>query len=309
MKTDSDSLVVIIVNWNSYGLVAQTIRSLFDFNSHLKLECFVVDNNSTNTEGKNDVLALIGEKNLVENKVNMGFGRANNQIMHQNQGNDFLILNPDTIQKSDSVSKAWETLKNDKTIGVVGIRHIDHSTGETQDSAFRVVTPWFQILNILRLGKAAYKKIKVDHSKNLDVDWIVGSFMLVRGAVFDDVGGFDPSFFLNNEDIEWCSRIRNKGWRIRYLGDYSMRHIGGGTRHFMSDSTLTFARSHLHYLWKTSAYLPAISYYILMSIVFFGSATRDLFLNIFPNSDRKQIRKKFQRFYDFFLLKSVESCI
>jgi N-acetylglucosaminyl-diphospho-decaprenol L-rhamnosyltransferase len=309
VKNDSDSLVVIIVNWNSYRLVAQTIRSLFEHNSHLRLECFVVDNNSTNTEGKNDVLDLIGGNNLVENKANVGFGNANNQIMQQNQGKDFLILNPDTIQDSDAVSKAWQILKNDKTIGVVGIRHIDHLSGETQDSAFLSVTPWFQVLNILRLGNLIYKKIKVDQSKNLDVDWVVGSFMLVRGAVFDEVGGFDPSFFLNNEDIEWCSRIRNKGWRIRYLGDYSMRHIGGGTRHFMADSTLTFARSHLHYLWKTSAYMPALTYYVLMCWVFFASATRDLFLKIFRNSNQIQVRNKFKRFRDFFLLKSVEACI
>jgi len=63
-----------------------------------------------------------------------------------------------------------------------------------------------------------------EHPEERDVDWVAGAFMLVPRAVFEQTGGFDERLFMYGEDMEWCYRIRDHGWRVRYYPDATIVH-------------------------------------------------------------------------------------
>jgi GT2 family glycosyltransferase len=64
-----------------------------------------------------------------------------------------------------------------------------------------------------------------DYDEERDVDWVAGAFMLMPRRVFEETGGFDERLFMYGEDLEWCYRIRDHGWRIRYYPDAAIKHL------------------------------------------------------------------------------------
>jgi GT2 family glycosyltransferase len=97
-----------------------------------------------------------------------------------------------------------------------------------------------------------------------DVDWVVGSFLLMRRACLDAIGPLDERFFIYDEDIDWCRRARTGGWKIRFWPGASMVHIGASARPFMKDKTFVHFRSHLSYIRKHHSSAPAALYYLVM---------------------------------------------
>jgi N-acetylglucosaminyl-diphospho-decaprenol L-rhamnosyltransferase len=308
-EADKNPLIVVVVNWNSFDLCISTVKTLVENNPSLKMVIKVFDNASQLKNGLENLVDYIGIDNLILSDRNIGFGPANNHVIELYPNHHILVLNPDTLQTSDVVTRTLSYLKENGDVGVVGIKHIEHRTGKTQAAAFKFESPWSQIFNYFGLGKILFNYAYVDQEKDQDVDWVVGSFMLVRSEVIRQTGGFDSEIFLNNEDIEWCSRIRSLGWRIRYFGDYSMRHVGGGTRHFMADSTLTFAKSHLDYLLKIKAFVPAFLYYVITCFFFGCAILRDFFFLGIGKVRRQHVSMKINRFRKFLFLNSVQSGI
>jgi GT2 family glycosyltransferase len=300
---------VVIVNWNSYVLILEAIKTILEFNPLIDFDFIVVDNNSFNRDGLVELKSLKCNLQVIENSVNVGFGVANNQGFKNLNADSILVLNPDTVQIDDSVTRAFNYFMANPNFGLLGIKHIDGRTGGVQPSAFRNISPWFFVLDLVGLGFLNKKGELVDHTLEQDVDWITGSFMLVRKIVIDQTSGFDPGIFLNNEDVEWCHRIKALGWRIRYCPDFSFRHIGGGTRHFMSDSTYSFKMSRLLFIWKSGFPLAAIAYYLVTVWFLFCAIFRDVLYFIFGKSGLSNLKLKTKRFLNFLLLKPITAGI
>jgi len=98
-----------------------------------------------------------------------------------------------------------------------------------------------------------------------DVDWVCGSFLLIRRACLEQVGPLDERFFAYDEDIDWCSRAREAGWKVRFWPGAALIHLGGGVRPFMRDKTFVHFRSRLTYLRKQHSMLSAATYYVAIS--------------------------------------------
>jgi GT2 family glycosyltransferase len=95
-----------------------------------------------------------------------------------------------------------------------------------------------------------------------DVDWVCGSFLLMRRACLDQIGPLDERFFIYDEDIDWCRRAGAAGWKIRFWPGASMVHVGASARPFMKDKTFVHFRSHLSYIRKHHSWVPAGLYYL-----------------------------------------------
>jgi GT2 family glycosyltransferase len=173
---------------------------------------------------------------VVRNPENVGFARANNQAMRLARGRWFLLLNSDAALVDDTVARLVGRVSGEPGLGVAHCR-LTLADGRLQHSTYRFPSLGLAVLENLGLYKllpAARRADALlagywDHDSERDVDWVSGAFMLLPREVFARTGGFSEEYFMYGEDMEWCYRIRQAGWRIRYYPQASVCHQDHGS--------------------------------------------------------------------------------
>jgi len=224
-------LSVIVVNWNTREILRNNLASIQKQLSSVAHETLVVDNASA--DGSADMVAAeFPSVRLIRNAENVGFARANNQAMKLARGQWFLLLNSDTVLTDDSVARLLERVKADPTIGlahcrlVMGDGRLQHTTYRFPGVRLALVED-FGLYKLLSPARRAATLLAGywDQTEERDVDWVAGAFMLLPRAVFEKTGGFTEAYFMYGEDMEWCYRIRDAGWRIRYFPQATVVHL------------------------------------------------------------------------------------
>jgi asparagine synthase (glutamine-hydrolysing) len=222
-------LSVVIVNWNTLQLTREALTSLRDHLGGLQHEVIVVDNDST--DGSQSMIATeFPDVTLIANQENVGFGRANNQGMAVANGRWFLLLNSDAALTDDSVVGLIEKLREQPAIGVAHCRLVSPD-GTMQHTTYRFPSIRLAILDNLGISRLLGAKRREellggywDQSSERDVDSVAGAFMLLRREVYEETRGFDERIFMYGEDIEWCARIHERAWRVRYFPEVTVLH-------------------------------------------------------------------------------------
>lgn len=230
VSSTEPELSVIIVNWNTQKLTRACLRSLAQHLTRISHEVIVVDNASH--DGSQEMIRREFPKvHLIANDENVGFGVANNQAMRVATGKWFLLLNSDTELQDDSVARLFERLRDTSDIGVAHCQ-LRFPDGRLQHTAYRFPSIRLALLEDLGLYKLTPRLTPTallggywSYEEERDVDWVAGAFMLLPRKVFEQTGGFDERLFMYGEDMEWCYRIRDRGWRIRYYPDASVVHV------------------------------------------------------------------------------------
>jgi hypothetical protein len=168
---------------------------------------------------------------IIENKTNVGFGRANNQVLDRVRSRYVLLLNIDAYVEPDALIKAIAYMDISPCCGVLGVRLVG-SDGQLQPSCRYFPTPWNVFLG--RIGAARFftatrmiDDLGWNHSEVRQCDWVPGCFYLVRKAVIDEVGLFDPRYFVYFEEVDHCRAVKKAGWQVVYFPDTSVIHLGG----------------------------------------------------------------------------------
>jgi len=224
-------LSIIIVNWNTREILRNALTSVEKHLGGVVHETIVVDNASA--DGSADMVAsAFPSVRLLRNPENVGFARANNQAMKVARGKWFLLLNSDIVVTDDSVARLWEKVKDDPSIGVAHCRLV-MGDGRLQHTTYRFpgvrlsLIEDFGLYKLLPPARRASTLLAGywDQTEERDVDWVAGAFMLLPRAVFEKTGGFSEAYFMYGEDMEWCYRIRDAGWRIRYFPQATIVHL------------------------------------------------------------------------------------
>jgi hypothetical protein len=216
-------LSIIIVNWNTSGLLIQCLTSIYRNGSRYVFEVIVVDNGSDD-DSVSLVVQTFPMVILLRNDRNLGFARANNQGLSAGRGRYFMLLNSDTIVLPGAVDTLIDAADCHPEIGVVGPRLLNMD-GTVQKS-------WASFPSFVSelVGKNFRFRRPVAGVPNaFDVDWIMGACMLVRSSTVAEVGKLDDEFFFYSEEIDWCFRIKKKNWRVWYLDNAEINHLGGGS--------------------------------------------------------------------------------
>ena len=217
---------VIIVNHNAAPYVRAAIASLPAATRH-SFETLVMDNSAAPTD---DCGADIYR--TVENR---GFGAACNEGAALASGELLLFLNPDSQLQPGALDAACRMLEETEKAGLVGIRTL-LPDGRFEPGCLRgFPTPGRAAAYYLGLEKlfpksrlcGGYHMTWLDRTQNQEVDCVSGSFMLLRRALFEELGGFDEDFFMYGEDVDLCHRIALDGWEIVYLPDAVITHLKG----------------------------------------------------------------------------------
>jgi N-acetylglucosaminyl-diphospho-decaprenol L-rhamnosyltransferase len=208
----------------------EALDCLFASSGDVELEVFVVDNASKDNSSQ-IIKQAYPQVVLIENKINVGFGRANNQILHVFKGEYLLLLNTDAFVQADTLSKTTQYMQAQPRCGVLGVKLLGHD-GELQPSCRYFPTP-FNIF-AARLGLNRFLScIKLVDDTNWDsnrtqaCDWVPGCYYLVRRQVVEQVGLFDPLYFLYCEEVDHCYATKKASWEVTYFADTYVIHIGG----------------------------------------------------------------------------------
>ncbi len=223
-------LSIIIVTYNSRAPVERCLASLERHPASGLAETIVVDNASSDGTAET-VRGRFPGVRVVANAENRGYSRGVNQGIHSSTGRLILILNPDIVVGEGSIDRLASFMAEHPDAGIAGAKLV-YPDGTLQYSARAFYTPSALLFRRTVLGrmfpraKPLRDHLLMDdgHAVSREVDWIIGACMLVRRAALEQVGAMDERFFLYFEDLDWCYRMKQRGWKVCYVPDSVMVH-------------------------------------------------------------------------------------
>lgn len=236
-------LTVIIVSYNAGHLLGECLKSVKNASQKLKVETYVVDNNSSDGSA-----AMVKREfpwvNLIANASNNGFSKANNQAIKLAAGKYLLILNPDTKVKSDTFTKMISFMDKNPQVGVATCR-LEFPNGNIDlDCRRHFPTPWRSFCHFSGLSKL-FKGSKIFDQYNYgylpdniehEIDACVGAFMFIPKKAIAIVGLLDEDFFFYGEDLDWCWRFKEAGYKLVYTPITKVIHYKGVSSGIKKDS-------------------------------------------------------------------------
>lgn len=224
MGTIDIKLSVIIVNYNGISFLEECFNSLENNLIGISYEIIVVDNDSQD-ESCNFIKNHFPKVKLIESNQNLGFGKANNLGVQNAIGETILLLNNDTILL-DNLLPAIETLYSKPEIGIVAINMLD-ANKNFLSAVGRFPSP-FKLIKISFLNdNRKVFKTGIFNEVLYEVDWVSGSFMLLKKADFEAVNGFDSDYFMYIEDVDLCKKLEKIGKKCVFRADLNYIHFVG----------------------------------------------------------------------------------
>ena len=224
-------LTTVIVSYNTRALLDPCLGALAKACEGLgRCDTILVDNASRDGSAEH-VEQHHPDVRLIRSGGNIGFGRANNLALPFFDAPYMLLLNTDAFVAEDSVKKALRFMESHPDCGIVGVR-LTGRDGEVQPSCRYFPTPLNVFLTRTGLARRFPGVRLVDGPDWAPVDakecdWVPGCFYLIRKQVIDQVGLFDPRYFLYYEEVDHCLQTQRAGWKVMFTPDTSVVHLGG----------------------------------------------------------------------------------
>ena len=229
-------LDIIIVNYNSTDYLLQCLRSVYDSLQEIPAKVIVQDNASK--DGVDRVKAEFPQVILSKNRYNIGFSKAINNALKENDSPYIVLLNPDGYVMDGFFDLILYHMEEDPSVGIVGPKILNHD-GSIQGSARSFPTPLTALFGRSSLlsrflpnnpfTRANILTTRSDGKTPMEVDWVSGACLVARKKAIEDVGLMDERFFMYWEDADWCRRMWKKGWKVVYVPQASVVHYVGAS--------------------------------------------------------------------------------
>jgi GT2 family glycosyltransferase len=229
-------LEVVIVSHGAEALLRRCLRSLEEHPiAGGEMRVTVVDSGSP--DGTPDMVEAEFPRVRLLRRGNIGFSAANNLVLRQSHAAAVLLLNPDTEVYAGTLDAALARLRSEPRIGMVGVKLVTES-GELDHACKRSFpTPLGALAHFTGIGRGAdaggtlgqYRATHLDDDEPGEVDAVNGAFMLCRAEAVREVGLLDEGYWLYMEDLDWCHRFWDAGWKIFYEPAGVALHVKGGS--------------------------------------------------------------------------------
>ncbi len=249
------ALSIILVNYNGAQFLDSCLDSIEQFSDFSKHEVVIIDNLSTDNSLE-IIKAKLPSCKLICSQANLGFSKANNLAVKHSNGEHLLFLNTDTILIENTPQLLSDYLTVSQDVGAVSPR-ITFRDGSYQLSCGKLPNLAIEFIDKIRYGLdrkwhhifgSLYDK---QYSTVQEMGWLTGACLMMRRDVFEQIGGFDESFFMYFEDKDICKRVDEAGWKVVYYPKASLIHLLGGSSSGVQKSANTYYRdSQLYYYQK-----------------------------------------------------------
>ena len=265
-------LSIIILSYNTKDITLRALDKLklaMDYCQKKlgnRIEVMVLDNASDDGSAQ-AIKAEFPWVKVSTSYINLGFSKGNNKMMKKAKTPYTLLLNSDVYVDEDSLYKAYAYFRVNLNCDVLGAR-LNYADGRLQASAGNLPNPlnlitWIFSFTFLPLSNIIippfHPKGKRFFSKAHQVGWVMGAFLMLKKEVFKKTGGFDENLFMHMEEVEWCKRIKEAGFKIWYVPPVEAVHLHGASTSFdLSSSFLNELKGIKYYLneYYKSFYFP-----------------------------------------------------
>lgn len=216
-------------------MLLDALASIYDAPPAFPFEVIVVDNASADGSAQ-AVAEHFPQVVLRANTDNAGYALGNNQAIEASRGEFVLLLNPDVILPPGGLERAVAFMRQRPDAGALGVRQV-HPDGSLQRSVRGFPTPLAIVWELLGLSRVfanspffgAYRMTWLTYDKVAEVDQPMGTFLLLRRKVLEQIGPLDLAFPIFFNEVDWCLRCKRAGWKIYFTPDVEIVHYGGAS--------------------------------------------------------------------------------
>lgn len=227
-------LSIVIVSYNTKNFLKNCLESIKETAKNFSYEIIVVDNASK--DGSSEMVTKnFKDVILISNKENFGFSKANNIGVKKTSGRYVLFLNSDTVIYGNVLKKMIDFMDIQKQAGAATCKLV-LPNGKIDDASHRgFPTPWNSFAHFSGLSRI-FSKTKIFGGYNLgfldlnkihEIDALAGAFMIVRRQAGAEVDWWDEDYFFYGEDLDFCYKLKERGWKIYYVPEVSILHYKG----------------------------------------------------------------------------------
>ena len=229
------TLSVIIVSWNAKAFLLECLASVFRQCPRPSLEVIVVDNASSDgsVEAVRDAYPGV---TLIVNEANVGFAKANNIGIEASRGDYLFLINSDVVVGEGCFDKSLRHMDEHPEIGMLGPKILGVD-GRVQRSCMGYPSLWNTLCRALALD-SLFPRSRLfgshlltfwEHDETRPVEVINGCFWVLRRSAMEQVGLLDERFFFYGEDVDWCRRFNEGGWKVVFFANAEALHYGGAS--------------------------------------------------------------------------------
>ncbi len=231
-------LSAVIVNYNGGALLERCVLAVMA-SDYPAIERIIISDNASADDSLRAIRSLAktdARVRVIENGANIGFAAANNRALPCVAGDYLLFVNPDCVIEAGTLSRMAAVMDANPDAGMAGCLVLNTDGSEQRGCRRNLPTPWSALarvfkFNLLFPGRATGFDLTGMPlpAAPAEVEAISGAFMFVRKSALDAVGPMDEAYFLHCEDLDWCMRFRQAGWKILFVPDARATHVGGAS--------------------------------------------------------------------------------
>lgn len=221
-------LAVVILNWNGKTLLEQFLPSVIEYSKEANI--YVADNASTDNS-----IAFINthfpEVNVIQNNTNGGYAKGYNDALKYLKEDIFCLLNSDVEVTTDWLIPVLELFKTEQQTAIIQPKILDYKQKDTFEYA-GAAGGFIDKYGYPYCRGRIFNSIEKDngqYDEKIDIQWASGACLFIRKTVYEELAGFDETFFAHMEEIDLCWRAINHGYIIKYVGSSKVYHVGGAT--------------------------------------------------------------------------------
>lgn len=235
---------ILIVGYNTKDLLMDCLLGLFEHTAGLSFEVLYVDcSNDGSVQATKERFPLV---RVIDNDENLGFGRGNNFLATHARGQFLLLLNPDTLIKDNAVGELYEFALRTPYAGAWGgVTYLPN--GEIDPSCQQVGFGLGKaVLQLFGLRSVTCPTAVADDGQGVDVPSLSGAFMMISRSLWQQLEGFDESFFMYCEETDLCHRVRLSSHRVLITSRASVTHLVGSGSAQSPKRMLALTRGGVH---------------------------------------------------------------
>jgi hypothetical protein len=261
-------LSIVIVHYRSLEHLLHCLASLTADSAGLDTETVVIDNDSRDGASR-----MVEERSpgvrVLTNSTNLGYARAVNQGIRATSGEYVLVMNPDCEVRRGALKSLIDFMRGHPDTGVAGPKilnpdgSLEYSARAFPDHLTFLFNRYSLLTRLFPRNPFSRRYLLTDwdHASVRQVDWLSGACLMVRRSAIDRVGPMDEAFFMFNEDVDWCRRMRMAGFGVCYVPDaVVMHHVGASRRKVGARVIYARHRGMIHYFHKHHPMHPVVAF-------------------------------------------------
>ena len=220
-------IAVVILNWNGKALLEQFLPSVIDYSKDATI--YVADNASTDNS-----VAFVKDQfpnvKIIENKINGGYAKGYNDALRFVDEDIFCLLNSDIEVTPNWLDPILDTFNTETETAIIQPKILDYKD-KTKFEYAGAAGGFIDKYGYPYCRGRIFNTIETDTNQypNSNIFWASGACFFIRKQVFNQLNGFDESFFAHQEEIDLCWRAFNLNYKAKYVSESTVFHVGGAT--------------------------------------------------------------------------------